>query len=209
MIEQGISNFIKYQLKKRTLQLICTILNMFKIPIIIFTILCLLVCYITDILYIGIKNEDESGIKNELKYYTTAEYTEEDTKSFFESVGSFISGLFVEFVDNADWPVLDKSAKDITSYYGNREAPTQGASTFHNGIDIAAPEGTKLIAIMEGQVIKASWGGSGGFTITINSGDYTFSYCHCDPNFMVEVGETVKKGQVIRKSWTKICLQCT
>ena len=27
----------------------------------------------------------------------------------------------------------------ITSYFGKRDAPTNGASTYHSGIDIAAP----------------------------------------------------------------------
>ena len=206
MIMQKVENNIKNQIKKRTKQLILMVFNMFKVPILIFTILLLLICYITDIFYIGIKNEEKSNMKKEIKYYTTAEYTDEDSKSFFESVGDFISGLFTEVIDDADWPVVGKSAKDITSPYGKRNAPTAGASTFHSGIDIAAPEGTKLVAIMDGTVTKASWGGSGGYTITIDSGDYTFSYCHSDPNFMVKVGDKVKKGQVIRKSWTKKCL---
>ena len=198
MIMQKVENNIKKQMKKRTKQLILMVFNMFKVPILIFTILLLLICYITDIFYIGIKNEEKSNMKKEIKYYTTAEYTDEDSKSFFESVGDFISGLFTEVIDDADWPVVGKSAKDITSYYGKRDAPTAGASTFHNGIDIAAPQGTKLVAILDGIVTKASWGGGAGFTIIIDSGEYTFTYSHCDPNFIVKVGDKIKKGQVIR-----------
>lgn len=67
------------------------------------------------------------------------------------------------------------------------------------GIDIAAPEGTKLVAIVDGTVIKTAWGGAGGFTITIEAGEYTYSYCHSDPNFIVNVGDKVVKGQVIGK----------
>ncbi len=70
---------------------------------------------------------------------------------------------------------------------------------FIAGIDIAAPEGTKLVSIVDGKVIRTSWGGAGGFTITIVAGEYTFSYCHSDPNFIVKVGDEVKKGQVIGK----------
>ena len=36
-------------------------------------------------------------------------------------------------------------------------------------------------------------------TATIFSGEYSFSYCHSDPNFIVKVGDEVKKGQVIGK----------
>lgn len=122
---------IKSQIKKRMKQLVLMIFNVLKVPILIFTILFILICYITDIFYIGIKNEKESNMKSEIKYYTKAEYTDEDTKSFFESIGDFISGLFTEIVGDADFPVLGKSEKDITSPYGYREAPTEGASTFH------------------------------------------------------------------------------
>ncbi len=44
-------------------------------------------------------------------------------------------------------------------------------------------------------------GGSGGYTITIESTDglFRFSYCHSSPEFIVSVGQTVKKGEIIGK----------
>lgn len=177
------------------------LLSKLAIPVILIFIILLLVSYITDIFYIGIKNEEKSNMKEEIKYYTDEEYTDEDSKSFFESVGEFIDGIFKseEIVADAEFPVVGKSFKDITSGYGKRTAPTSGASTFHSGIDIGAPEGTKIIAIADGKVIKTAWGGAGGYTITIESGEYSFSYCHSDPNFIIKVGDNVKKGQVIGK----------
>lgn len=200
-------NCKKSKTKRKILNGLVMLLNPFLVPVILMIILFILVCYITDIFYIGVKNEDESNMKEEVKYYTTSEYTEDETKSFFESVDNFISGIFkTEIMSDADWPVV--GCKTITSYYGYRKAPTSGASTFHSGIDIAAPEGTKLVAIEDGTVTRTSWGGAGGFTITIKSGEYTYSYCHSDPNFIVEVGQEVKKGQVIRKSRTEKCIWC-
>lgn len=74
-----------------------------------------------------------------------------------------------------------------------------GASTSHSGIDIPAPEGTEIIAIMDGTVTKTSWGGAGGYTITIQSEDgvYEFSYCHVSPEFIVNPGQKVMQGEVI------------
>lgn len=72
-----------------------------------------------------------------------------------------------------------------------------GASTFHSGIDIGAPEGAKLIASIKGKITKASWGGAGGYTITIKNDTYTVSYGHVSPEFKVEVGDEVNKGDVI------------
>ena len=38
------------------------------------------------------------------------------------------------------WPIPGYTK--ITSYFGKRQSPTQGASSYHKGIDIGAPEGT-------------------------------------------------------------------
>lgn len=87
----------------------------------------------------------------------------------------------------------------ITSYYGYRKAPTQGSSTFHSGIDIGAPCGTNIIASFSGIVTLTQFKGAGGFTISIENENYTASYCHVDPQFIVKVGQWVNKGQIIGK----------
>lgn len=133
MIQERIRNKAKKEVKKKIKRVALILLSKLAIPIAIIVIIFILVTFITDIFYIGIKNEDKSNMKNEIKYYTTAEYTDEDSKSFFESVGDFIAGIFSkEIVGNAEFPVVGKSFKDITSFYGNRKAPTAGASTFHS-----------------------------------------------------------------------------
>ncbi len=133
MIQERIRNKAKKEVKKKIKRVALILLSKLAIPIAIIVIIFILVSFITDIFYIGIKNEDKSNMKNEIKYYTTAEYTDEDSKSFFESVGDFIAGIFSkEIVGNAEFPVVGKSFKDITSFYGNRKAPTAGASTFHS-----------------------------------------------------------------------------
>ena len=40
----------------------------------------------------------------------------------------------------------------ITSPFGKRVSPTAGASNYHKGIDIGAPEGTILIAAIDGEI---------------------------------------------------------
>ena len=65
------------------------------------------------------------------------------------------------------------------------------------GIDIAAPEGTELVAIMDGIITSTGWAGAGGYTIRISSNEYSFTYSHTSPNFLVKIGDKVKKGQVI------------
>lgn len=36
-----------------------------------------------------------------------------------------------------------------------------------------------------------------GYTLTIQSNNYTISYCHISPNYIVSVGDFIKKGQHI------------
>ena len=40
----------------------------------------------------------------------------------------------------------------INSYFGKRTAPTSGASSFHKGIDIGAPEGFEFVAVTNGTI---------------------------------------------------------
>lgn len=72
-----------------------------------------------------------------------------------------------------------------------------GASSYHSGLDIGAPEGTKLIAVTSGEITFASFLGGGGYTITLTSGNIKFTYCHVSPNYIVKVGDFVTQGQVI------------
>jgi len=84
-----------------------------------------------------------------------------------------------------------------------------GASSSHSGIDIPAPEGTKFIAVADGEITFCQFLGAGGFTITLSFDNYKVSYCHCDPNFIVKVGDTIKQGQIIRICRSTICIWCT
>lgn len=93
------------------------------------------------------------------------------------------------------WPIPGFTS--ISSPFGKRNAPTSGASSFHYGIDIPAPEGTSLIAIANGQITFCSFLGAGGYTITLSFDNFKISYCHVSPNFIVSVGDFVKEGQII------------
>ena len=87
----------------------------------------------------------------------------------------------------------------ITSHFGYRNAPTSGASNYHSGVDIGAPEGASIFSISSGTVSYVGFSGAGGFTVTVKYQNYTISYCHVSPNFLVSVGEYVIKGTVIAK----------
>ena len=132
----------------------------------------------------------------------------------------FISIFFIPIIQNSNISSADSANKEIikfnpngfvwpipgytsiSSNFGKRNAPTSGASCFHYGIDIPAPEGTKLIAIADGEITFRSFLGAGGYTITLSFDNYKVTYCHVSPNFIVSVGDFVKQGQVIRLCWS-------
>lgn len=87
----------------------------------------------------------------------------------------------------------------INSYFGYRTSPTAGASSYHKGLDIGAPQGSNLVAVCDGQITFTGFLGGGGYTITLTSGNIKFTYCHVSPNYIVKTGDNVKKGQVIGK----------
>ena len=59
----------------------------------------------------------------------------------------------------------------INSYFGRRNATTSGASTFHKGVDIGAPEGFEFVACSDGTITFANFLGGGGYTITLTDID--------------------------------------
>jgi len=85
----------------------------------------------------------------------------------------------------------------LTSPFGYRDAPTAGASSFHQGVDLAGPEGTPIYAARSGTVTIARFSNSAGFYVTINHGDgFSSVYMHMT-TYTVSVGQHVSQGQLI------------
>lgn len=115
---------------------------------------------------------------------------------------SFINSSSSSYVQSDEsmfiWPV--PGYNNITSSFGYRVSPTLGASTYHGGIDIAAPENTNIYAIDSGIVSHAGWLGANGYTVVItHNNNYQSTYGHVSPNFLVSVGDYITKGDLIAK----------
>nr|WP_246593561.1 M23 family metallopeptidase [Evansella tamaricis] len=85
----------------------------------------------------------------------------------------------------------------ITSHFGNRADPFTRATSFHSGIDIAAPLNTPIYATADGIIISVGWEGGYGRTIVIEHGDtYETLYAHLNEIY-ISVGDEVEKGDLI------------
>jgi murein DD-endopeptidase MepM/ murein hydrolase activator NlpD len=85
----------------------------------------------------------------------------------------------------------------ISSKYGIRNDPFTGKPEFHKGLDLAGKEGSDVIAVAAGVVTWAGKRYGYGNLVEINHGKgYVTRYGH-SKDVLVEVGDTVKKGQVI------------
>lgn len=83
----------------------------------------------------------------------------------------------------------------VTSGYGKRE-PTDIISENHAGVDIAANEGSDIVASMEGNVEYVSDYGDYGNHVKITNGEISTLYAHCS-NIFVKQGDYVTQGQKI------------
>ncbi|MEZ3443545.1 MAG: peptidoglycan DD-metalloendopeptidase family protein [Lachnospiraceae bacterium] len=94
-------------------------------------------------------------------------------------------------LDGIDW-----SGK-ISSGFGERIHPITGKKTFHDGVDIAIPTGTRLYSAVTGQVVKAYYSDSGGNMVTVRTeSGWEVTYMHMD-SLAVSAGQTVFKGQFV------------
>lgn len=131
----------------------------------------------------------------------------ENQNLWAELLGGYTSGGGQIVNPNTDWVGTGifqwplPQSYTITSWFGYREDPFTGKIAYHSGTDIAAPEGTPILASADGIVTIAnaidSWGGGYGYHIKVNHNN-TFDtlYAHCS-SICVTVGQEVKQGEVI------------
>lgn len=108
-----------------------------------------------------------------LTYLKEKKYLREHTPSLIPVQGWYISG------------------------FGYRLDPFTGKVKMHEGLDIAAPIGTPIIAPADGTVKFVGHKHGFGLTVEINHGyGFTTLYAHCQ-RIKVEEGDVVKRGDVI------------
>ncbi len=85
----------------------------------------------------------------------------------------------------------------LTSSYGYRVHPITGNYSFHNGVDLAAGQGTPIYATKSGVVSTATYNYAYGYYVVVNHLDgYSSLYGHMT-HYTVSEGEYVDRGEII------------
>jgi len=95
------------------------------------------------------------------------------------------------------WPAPDYTR--ISDDYGNRIHPTLGVQQFHNGVDMASPSGTRVLAAYDGEVVAADYSSSMGNYIMIDHGDGLYTIYMHNSALLVSKGQMVVRGEQIAK----------
>ena len=92
------------------------------------------------------------------------------------------------------------ASQRVTSVFGYRLSPITGRYAMHSGLDLGADMGEPIYAALSGRVVKSKYNVDYGNFITLDHGDGLVTlYAHCS-ELLVEVGDEVKKGQVIARA---------
>jgi murein DD-endopeptidase MepM/ murein hydrolase activator NlpD len=99
------------------------------------------------------------------------------------------------------WPVARAT---ISDFFGHREAPTEGASTEHPGVDFAAPHGETVRAAATGVISSVVAHNNGGCGVNVSIAHVvrgqkvTTTYCHlAEGSVRVTPGQSVVAGDAI------------
>lgn len=81
-------------------------------------------------------------------------------------------------------------------------APGNGCENFHSGIDMVGPFGSPIRAGAPGRVVYVGWNWADGpdpawIVVIAHAGDLKTWYAHMQPKRPVDVGDSVKRGQII------------
>lgn len=130
--------------------------------------------------------EEQNRVIGELE--AAAKKAEEEAAQAGTSTQKYDGGIFA-------WPC--PAYTRISSPFGYRMHPTLGVTKFHNGVDLAAPAGSAILAAYNGTVISAAYNNSMGNYVMINHGDGIYTiYMHASALY-VSAGQKVNKGDTI------------
>ncbi len=106
----------------------------------------------------------------------------------------------VEPADGGESDAIELPDGHVTSAFGWRRDPLDGAARFHRGIDIRAAYGQEIQAAGAGRVVSAGTEGGYGETVVIeHTGGLRTRYAHLSAS-LVTPGQEVTAGQVVGRA---------
>jgi len=95
------------------------------------------------------------------------------------------------------WPLAGRNRASVRSPFGTRTDPINKSRTFHQGIDIEAAHGERVLAAADGEVVFASRMSGYGTVVMVDHGSRTITlYAHLS-RAVVDIEERVQRGQTV------------
>lgn len=205
--DQAAKNVIKSSVKaagKAAIKFVKFLLHLIPLPVkliafgLLFALLCAYAIFYGD-------SEEEHTTED------TIEYMEDGYEATEDGIPTVALNGFVigdpayngELVSDGTMVFpADMSYMRVTSEFGYRNQPKAGASTNHQGVDLAVPNGSNLYAAISGTVhVTNSKGGGKGIYIDteINGVPFQVRYWHLSSQDVSE-GQRIEVGDYIGKS---------
>ena len=147
--------------------------------------------YVDDI-SIGVKNVQAALFNHRGRKYYAFQFEKDSTRGFFDENGQSLQKAFLKAPLNFS---------RISSRFSNsRYHPILKISRPHHGIDYAAPAGTPVYSIGDGQIAQKGWdsGGGGNYLKIKHNSVYTSTYMHLQGFAKgINQGSSVRQGQLI------------
>ena len=138
--------------------------------------------------------EDEEAVEQIIK---RVEESAEASKPIAKDLSKTTIGKKVKVRKSLYAPIVPNKGIRISSSFGSRIHPISKTRKTHWGIDIAAPSGTLIHAIADGEIIMAKPNGSAGNEVKIkHTNGVETRYLHMSKRAITK-GDKVKAGQVI------------
>lgn len=176
-------------------------------------------CYVSDIPYEVEYQDDDSMYQGDYKVLSAGVFGKSDVTANVTYVNGEETARQVVASATLSEPVTELQARGtkerpswfptgsfhwpcngtLTSRFGYRNTGIRGASTYHEGIDIANGKGTPIYASDGGTVKHAGWMGGYGYLVIIDHGNGYQTYYGHNSSLLVSVGDHVYQGQQIAK----------
>lgn len=136
---------------------------------------------------VGVTDVYALSFTNQGKEYYAFKYEQNGKESFYDENGNSLRKAFLKA------PL--KFSRISSGFSTSRFHPILHIYRAHNGIDYAAPKGTPIMAIGDGTVLEAAYGGGNGNYVKIkHNSTYTSQYLH-----MSKFGDNIKKGSSVKQ----------